>query len=243
MSVGKKTAPEQKDAEIKNIHEGRRERIRQRYIENGLENFAEHEVLEFLLFYCYPQRDTNAIAHKMMDEFGSLHNLMEAGIKTVMQKCGVSENVAVLVSLVPKLANRYFRSKWDRKVVFESGETAGEYAAALYVGMTNEAFHVICLDKQKRLNYVACISEGTIDESAAYPREIVNAVMTHQAAAVILAHNHPGGTARPSQQDNAATARIVEGLKFINVAVADHIIVAGGQYFSYASRGLYVEGY
>jgi len=225
------------------LHANHRARMRKRYLAQGFEGFADHEVLEFLLFYCYPQRNTNDIAHKMLAEFGSLHHLFESDVTTLQTRLGCTENVAVMLNIIPALANRYFRSKWSRDVVFENEKIAGEYAINLFVGLTAERFYVINVDARNRLNNVALISEGTLDESAVYPREVVNAAIQGKASAVIFAHNHPGGSFKPSKTDMEVTRHLSEGLEFIGVPVLDHIIVAGDTYYSFAARRHHVQGY
>jgi len=225
------------------IHKGHRDRIRKRYYENGLDGFAEHEVLEFLLFYCYPQGDTNEKAHQMLNEFGSLHNLFESDVPTLKERLKCSENIAVLLNLIPALANRYYRSKWGRNLILDNGKVACEYVLDLFVGHTVERFYLLSLDAQKRLNHVSLISEGTLNESSVYLREVMREAIQNQAACVILTHNHPGGTLKPSRSDLEATRVIAELLRAIQVRVLDHIIVAGDTYYSFAARRQHVTGY
>ena len=228
----------------KNLHANHRSRVRKRYMETGLSGFADHEVLELVLYYAYPRRDTNEIAHRLINEYGSLYNLFEADTKDIMNRCNVTQNVAVLISMVPKLANLYFRGKWDREiVVMNDSKTVGRYAISLFVGHTNENFYAFFLDAGRRLNHVSLIAEGTLDETPIYPREIVSEALKHQAVYVILAHNHPGGTTKPSRQDIETTRIISEGLQFLAIRVIDHIIVAGDRYYSFASHDQIVEGY
>jgi len=220
------------------IHDGHRQRMKTRYLEEGLDAFDDHQVLELLLFYCIHMKDTNELAHEMIDEFGTLAILLEANPKEISQRCKVSENVALLVSLIPSLARRYFKGKWVDKPVLNSSTKAGEYTVSLFVGRTYEAFFVICLDAQNRVNHAALVHEGTINEAPVYPRLIVETALRHQANAVILAHNHPGGTLQPSDADRAITKKISTALEAISIQVADHIIVAGDKYFSFAEKGL-----
>jgi len=220
------------------LHDGHRKRIKARYLEEGLDGFADHQVLEMLLFYCIPMKDTNELAHKMMREFGSLAGVMEAGPQEICTRCNVSENVAILVSMIPALARRYFKGKWGDKPVLTSSTKAGEYVTTLFVGKTYEAFYLICLDAQNRVNYAALVHEGTINEAPVYPRLIVETALRHQANSVILAHNHPGGAIVPSQGDMEATKRVAAALGGISIHVADHIIVAGERYFSFIENNL-----
>ncbi|MCL1842767.1 MAG: DNA repair protein RadC [Defluviitaleaceae bacterium] len=226
-----------------NPHAKHRARMRKRYQSQGLEGFAEHEVLELLLYYCYPRRDTNEIAHRMLKEFGSLHNLFEADVDSLKTTLNCSENIAVLLNLIPALANRYYRSKWGKSVILDDEKKAGEYAIDLFVGQTVELFYVFCLDKKFRLINTALISKGTLDESAAYPREIVREAIKNHATAIILAHNHPGGSIRPSRGDIETTRTIAEGTELLGISVIDHIIAAGDTYYSFAARRQHVKGY
>jgi len=227
----------------KHPHGGHRDRFRARYISGGLEGFHDHEVLELLLYYCYPRGDTNPRAHMMLGEFGSLHNLFEADVETLMERLNCTENVAVLLNLIPALANRYFRSKWSRKVTLNSVKAAGDFAIDLFVGHTVERFYVLSLDSQGRLINTTLISKGTVDEAAVYPREVIRVAIQDKVTSVILTHNHPGGYLRPSQADLDVTRQIVEGLQYIGVNVLDHIVVAGDTYYSFAARGQFVKGY
>jgi len=228
----------------KNPHADHRKRMRKRYIENSIDGFADHEVLEMLLYYCYPRVDTNGIAHKFIKEYGSLYNLFEADPKDIMNRCGATENVAVLISLIPKVANLYFRSRWNKaRVTMNDPQTVGEYAISLFVGKTTEVFYIFCLDKSRKLRNSSQIAEGSLDETPVYPREIVSEAIKHHASYIILAHNHPSGTCKPSRKDVEATRQIVEGLRFLGIRVLDHVIVAGDRYYSFASQDKIVEGY
>ncbi len=220
------------------LHAGHRQRVKSRYLTEGLDAFEDHQVLEMLLFYCIPMKDTNELAHEMILEFGTLAGLLEADPKEICRRCNVTENVAILVSLIPSLARRYFQGKWGDKPLLNSSSKAGEYAVSLFVGRKYEAFYVICLDAQNRVNYAALVHKGTINEAPVYPRLIVETALRHQANAVILAHNHPGGTMRPSDADRAITKKIVTTLDAISIHVVDHMIVAGDKYFSFAEKGL-----
>ncbi|MBA1335388.1 MAG: UPF0758 family protein [Firmicutes bacterium] len=220
------------------LHEGHRKRVKDRYLAEGLDAFEDHQVLEMLLFYCIPRKDTNELAHRMIREFGSLAGLFEADPKDISRRCGVSENTAILVSLIPSLARRYFKGKWGDKPVLNASSKAGEYCVSLFAGRTYEAFFAICLDAQKRVNYAALVQEGTLTEAPVYPRLIVEAALRHQASSVILAHNHPGGSMQPSKADVEVTGRITQALETISVNVVDHIIVAGERYFSFKENGL-----
>jgi len=222
----------------KNIHAGHRKRVRERFMEEGLDGFKDHEILELLLYYCVRQRDTNALAHRMLMEYGTLHDLLEAHPRDIARRCKVSLNTATLISLCVPLARRYMNRKWGERPVLNSSFKAGEYAMTLFAGRIYEAFFAICLDSQNRVNHAALVHEGTINEAPVYPRLIVETALRHKASSVILAHNHPGGSLKPSVADIEVTKKIYAALKSISINVVDHIIVAGQSYTSFAEQGL-----
>jgi len=222
----------------KHLHWGHRQRVKKRFLEEGLDAFADHQVLELLLFYCIPMKDTNELAHKMIDQFGSLANLFEARPEEICERCKVSENTAILISLIPKLAGRYYQGKKGNRPVLGNPKDAGEYIRTLFAGRTYEAFYVVSLDPQNRVNHATLVHEGTINEAPVYPRRIVETALHHKANTIIVAHNHPGGSLRPSRGDIDVTGKIRIATESIGIRVVDHIIVAGDQFFSFAENGL-----
>ena len=220
------------------LHSGHRARMRERYIkDNGLDSFAEHEALELLLFYCVAQRDTNELAHKMLKEYGSLANLLDAHPLDISKRCDVSETTAILISMIPELAKRYFQSKWAKNTRLASSQQAGQYLIEMFGGRNTEAFYILCLDAQRRLNNAAMISEGTVEEAPVYIRNIVQSALLHNAVSVVLSHNHPGGSVSASGADIEATRQIIRTFELLDISVLDHIIVAGSKYFSFAENG------
>jgi DNA repair protein RadC len=221
-----------------NPHQGHRQRVRQRFINEGLSGFEDHQVLELLLFYCIPMKDTNLLAHKLIDTFSSLSNLLEAHPLEIMKRCDINENTAVLISMIPALSKKYLQSRWNKKTRLDSPQSAGAYLINLFMGQTNEAFYILCLDIQRRLNSSSLVNEGTINEAPVYIREIVQTALLHKASCVILSHNHPGGVLYPSGADIEATRAIIRVFEYMDITVLDHIIIAEGKYFSFAENHL-----
>jgi DNA repair protein RadC len=211
----------------KNLHTGHREKLRQRFINEGLNSFEDHQVLELLLFYTIPRRDTNELAHRLIDKFGTLANLLDASPEIIEKEGKVNRNTAVFLAMIPQLARRYILQKQGKKPVLDSSCKAGKYVTSLFIGKNYEAFYVCCLNSQNRLNYAALVHEGTINEAPVYPRLIVETALRYQASSVILAHNHPGGSLRPSTADIEVTRRICDALSTISITVIDHLIAAG----------------
>ena len=229
-----------KEIKDKNIHEGHRERVREKYINNGnLEHMKEHEILEFLLYYCYARQDTNETAHKMIKEFGSFSRLVDASPREIAKRCNVSERVAILVSLVPHLSKAYLTGKFHLKDSMSNSKLVGEYCISLFVGIHYECFYIICLDTRRRLLRAELVHEGGLDSSAVYPRVIVEAALKNRAGCVVLAHNHPGGTLMPSKSDMEVTKRLRAALATVDIELVDHVIVADNKYYSFIEKKLH----
>lgn len=222
----------------KNPHKGHRQRVKNRVLREGIDSFEDHQILELLLFYCIPMKDTNELAHQLIDRFGSLAGVLDARPEDLCAVTGITETSGILLNLIPSLARRYHQEKLKEKTVLDSTSKAGEYAKALFTGRLYEVFYVICLDSQNKVNHATLLHEGTINEAPVYPRLIVETALRHQASSIILAHNHPGGSHQPSRADVEVTRKIRTATEAIAITVADHIIVAGDGYFSFAENHL-----
>jgi len=227
-----------KSASEGQLHTGHRKRLRMRFLKEGLDSFEDHQVLELLLFQAVPRRDTNPLAHKLIQRFGSLSAVLEADPKDLASVEGVGENAAAFLSMIPHVTRRYFhdRVKHSRKPLNNS-ESAAEYLVPLMAGRSEEVFYVICLDSQLRVLYPALISEGTVKDALVHPRHVAEAAVRHKAASVILAHNHPAGSVKPSAHDHKLTRSLVQALGGIDIKVVDHVIIAGDQFYSFAKEG------
>ena len=224
------------DAEVS--HQGHRERLKQRCLEEGLDGFSDHQVLELLLFYALPYQDTNELAHRLLDAFGSLSAVLNADHSELMRVDGVGRHTAFLLSFMPDLLRRYQTDQFGARPNLSSLAKAGDYCCSLFLGKCYECFYMVCLDVQGNLNQAALISEGSISNVPVYPRIAVETALRHRAAAVILTHNHPGGSLQASRNDIELTDAVTRALATIGVDVLDHIIVAGSRYSSMAAKGL-----
>ena len=173
-----------------------------------------------------------------MQRFGSLSAVLEADPKDLAAVEGVGAKAAAFLSVVPQVTRRYFldRIRHTRRPL-NTSEAAAHYIVPLMAGRSEEVFYVICLDSQLRVLYPALISEGTVKDALVHPRHVAEAAIRHKAASVILAHNHPAGTVKPSQHDHGITRRLVQALGGIDIKVVDHVIVAGEQFYSFAREG------
>ncbi len=227
-----------KSASEGQMHTGHRKRLRMRFLKEGLDGFEDHQVIELLLFQAIPQRDTNPIGHSLMKKFGSLSAVLEADPKDLAKVEGMGENAAAFLSMIPQVTRRYFHDRVSHfRRPLNSSEAAAEYLVPLMSGRAEEVFYVVCLDSQLRVLYPALVSEGTVKDALVHPRKVVEAAVRHKAASVILAHNHPAGSIKPSSHDHRLTRNLVQALGGINVSVVDHVIVAGEQIYSYSREG------
>ena len=180
------------------MHEGHRQRMRERFRREGLEGFAPHEVLELLLFYGRARGDVNPLAHELLDAFGSLKGVLEARPEQLMAVKGVGEETATLISLMLPMFRRYNACVCEeRKRLVTRGE-AQNYCRALMAGWRTERFYVLCLSVDNQLLGQRLVAEGTLAEVPAYPRTVVETALNYNAHSVVLCHNHPSGSASPS---------------------------------------------
>ena len=219
------------------VHDGHREKMRQRFLGGGLENFADHEALELLLYYAIPRRDTNVTAHLLLERYGTLKAVLSAPVEDLQKVSGVGENAAILLRLVPRLVQKARLSDNGREIVLNSTEKAGSYLLERFAGEKNEVIFQLCLDRKGKL--IACkrMSAGGAAAADLNIRHLVENALLTSASAVILSHNHPSGIALPSQEDYATTRQVQEALRTIGVELADHIIVADGDFVSLADSG------
>ena len=220
------------------MHEGHRQRLRNRFLEEGLEGFEEHEILELMLFYALPRIDTNMIAHRLIDTFGSLSGVLEAEAKDLEAVPGIGAGAAAYLCMFPDLFRAYHRSRLGKRPLIRSIKDACEFAEALLFGKSFEQFYVIWLNTQGRVIHYERLSEGSLSESPVYLNKLAAAALRHRAAKGLIAHNHPGGSVTPSKEDIHTTQRILQALKILDIELVDHIIVAGGTSFSFQADSL-----
>ncbi len=222
-----------------NHNKGHRQRLRARYIQSGLSELHDHEVLEMLLFYALVRADTNRIAHALIKRFGSLSGVLDASVAELQLVSGIGEQAAVLLSLFPSLSRRYLHDRIKRdQPVLNSSKAVSSYIKPLLAGRRTEVFYLLCLDSRLRVVFPALVSRGTVKDAYVHPRKVVELALRHQASSVILAHNHPSGHLQASEQDKVLTKRLVQALGAIDIPVLDHIIVADDQSLSFAETGI-----
>lgn len=218
-------------------HDGHRQRMRERYRLQGLDGFAQHEVLELMLFYAIPQKNVNPLAHALIDRFGSLYGVLNADVKQLMQVDGVGEYAATLLTLFPQGMRQAEQSRTAARERMSTRKAAVNYCARLLKGEKRELFYAVCLNGQMETLGNALIAKGSLSDVPAYPRIVLDAALTYNAHGVLLCHNHPGGSIAPSQADLDTTARLSQLLSEIEVTLVDHIIIAEGEALSMVRNG------
>lgn len=216
---------------MENLHGGHRHRLRRSYIEGGAAGMHDHQLLELLLTFAIPRRDTNPIAHSLLGKsgFGSLAAVLNADPQELMAIDGIGESAAVLLSLVGALSKKTLIKRDINNVpVLMTPGSAMSFCKSLPFKDTYESMYLICMDKKFRVINYRLIGVGSCDEVSVYPRVIVECALKCGAQNVVISHNHPSGVIRPSVADYSTTLAVMEALKAVNILLCDHVIVSGG---------------
>lgn len=225
-----------------NIHKNHRQKVREKYYVSGFKGMASHNILEMLLFFGIPYKDTNPIAHELIDRFGSLSAVFEANRTDLMQVKGMTENAACLITMMLPLYQAYSRELVKRRPKFKDTKEMADFLRTLYLDNNNiERVFLLCFDANGTLITYRMIGEGDVSSSNFDMRKLASTVLETNAASVVLSHNHPHGIASPSYQDGQATAAIAVLLNAFNVKFSNHIIVTDKDYFSMADSIKYVS--
>ena len=218
------------------VHDGHRARKKEQFLRHGADSFADHELLELALFYAIPRRDTNELAHRLLERFGSLQNVLIAPVEELEKVAGIGENAAILLHLLPEFGKRVRQSGMKERNL-NSPEKCGNYFLRLFGGEPHEVLYQLCLDAKGKLLNCVKLSQGDMDSAALSVRQVVSNALACGASAVVLGHNHPSGVALPSEEDRAVTLRVRDALKTMDIRLLDHIVVADGDYVSMAQSG------
>ena len=225
------------------VHKGHRERLKARFLETGLDSFTDVQALELLLFYAIPQKDTNPIAHALLDRFGSLSQVLDAPLEALKKVPGISDHSASLLRLVTELARIYQVDSAQRTEVLTSLDACGRYLVPRFFGRKVETVFLLCLDAKCKVLCCREIGEGSVNAASISVRKVVEAALSANATTVVLAHNHPSGVALPSADDVQTTRRIAAALSAVEVKLIDHIVVAEGDFISMVQSGYRFDEY
>ena len=217
---------------------GHRSRLRERLLNGGAEALADYELLEFLLFAGVRQGDTKPAAKALIARFGSLAGVLDANPAAMREVKGVGEAGAAALRSVSLAARRMARGKVANQPVLASWQALLDYLAVDMGNLTKERVRVLYLNARNQLVLDFTASEGTVDEAAIHPREVIHQAMDIGATALILVHNHPSGSPEPSRADIAITNRIAEAGRHLGIVVHDHVIIGGTDHVSLRAKGL-----
>ena len=222
----------------KDLNRGHRSRVRERFrAEEGFDSFQDHEILELLLTYGSPRKDTKALAKKLLETFGTLKCVFEAPPRQLMQVEGIGEIQATLISMMLPMTRVIRKCEMTSPRQIGNRKELENYCSGILMGKRIEEFWVICVNAQCRILGQRMISAGSLSEVSAYPRLVMETVLTYNAHSVFFCHNHPGGTCAPSSEDIATTLQLQRLLGGIDVMVLDHLIIAGADSYSMAQHG------
>ena len=224
------------------IHKGHRQRLKDRFLREGLDNFEELYVLELLLYYCIPRVDTNPIAHALLDHFGSLTAVVEATPEELKRVPGIGDNAATFLALIPQVGRFYQIKRAQSGDILHTISQCGNYLVPYFYGRENETVFLLCLDAKCKVLACKLVGEGSVNSANIPIRRVVEIALNTNATTVVLAHNHPSGLALPSHDDIQTTLRLAKAMEAVEITLADHIVVADNDFVSMAQSGYYRPG-
>ncbi|MDR3307106.1 MAG: DNA repair protein RadC [Endomicrobium sp.] len=217
---------------------GHRDRLRKRFLKSGFDSLADYEILELALTYVIPRRDVKPLAKVLIQEFGSLKQVFDADIKDFKKIKNVSDCSAKFLLFLRKFASLYLSLDIKQQEKLNSPSKVKDFLISSLSGEKIEKVYVLTLDFGNRVTSCIEIESGTVNKSFLIPRKIAETALNNKAVSIILAHNHPGGTLKPSQSDIAVTISVRKALESIEVLLLDHIIVSNNDYFSFKEHNL-----
>jgi DNA repair protein RadC len=226
------------DDEKKSYIDGHRNRVKERFKHCGFDFWQEYEILEFALFFVIPRLDTKTISKKLIDKFGSLKQVIDAEREQLLEIGGLGEHSAIFISFLKKFCGKYGELKIKSENSISSSNEAVKYLKSVLSGEKIEKFFMLILNSANKVTECLEIESGTPNSSPIIPRKIAQIALENRAVSTIIAHNHPGGTLKPSQNDISSTNAIVNALNAIDVSLLDHIIISNDNHFSFKENFL-----
>lgn len=217
---------------------GHRQRLRERFEKAGFSGWHDYEILELVLAYCIPRRDTKPIARALLRKFKTVGKVLDADGKELRKIDGIGSRSAILLKVFREIAAVYFESRLEKTDSLASPKAVYDYLAVSLKGKREEEFKVIFLNSTNHSAGIETLQVGTVDKSAVYPRKVVERALKNNAVSVIIAHNHPGGSLKPSQDDVQITERLKQALDTVDISLLDHVIISSEGYFSFKEKGI-----
>lgn len=224
-------------AEGNNLHQGHRQRMRARVEAHGLESLSPHEVLEYILYITNTRRDTNGLAHLLIDRFGDFAGVLEASEEELLTVDGVGPSTARMLHLLPQISRYYTQSRTGGRKSLGTTEQLAEFLMLQFAGAVQERALLAALDSRSRVKGLFWLRDGTGDRVSLEIKDVVSAALRGGTDSVVLCHNHPNGMALPSREDLQATENIVRALGLVKIQLRDHLILTETEYFSMREEG------
>ncbi len=220
-------------------YKGHRKRIKEKYINNGLTGWHEYEILEYALTFAIPRKDTKPLAKTLLNEFKTINGVLDAGSDNLKSIKGISEHTALFLSFLKDISVLYLKSGLYNKDLLSSPQAVFDYLKASLKGLPDEEIRVLFLNNKNCLIAVETLQKGIVNKSFVFPRQIVERALYHHATGIIISHNHPSGEIKPSEEDKQVTIAIQQALNTVEIALLDHIIIGGNNYFSFKENDLF----
>lgn len=224
-----------------NHHSEHRQRVKKEFHENGMEHFPDHKVLEMMLFYTVARKDTNPLAHQLIERFGSLSGVINAPYSLLLEVDGIGREAAIYLKALGGFTKRYYIDAYSSIPAIHTTEDAQNYMRYRFVSDTTERILLVCTGVNNRVVYSNAIATGTLEKVDIVPADVVKTCLRADAVRAVLAHNHPGGFCNPSRRDVSTTLALHEVLGQMDIELFDHIIVASDGVFSMRDGGMLPE--
>jgi DNA repair protein RadC len=222
------------------IYIGHRKRLKQKYEQNGINGWLDYEILEFILFYAIPRKDTKLIAKRLLSKFKTIRGILDADRKEIESVKGISKNSTLFLKLLKDIFVFYMEQNIHERDLLSSPKLVYDYLKARLKGLADEEFKMMFLDSRNQLISMESLKNGTVNRVIVFPRKIVERALYNHAVGVIIAHNHPSGSIEPSVEDQSITETIKEALNTVDIKLLDHIIIGGNEYFSFKENRIVI---
>ena len=219
-------------------HRGHRKRLRERFLTSGLRGFADYEVLELLLTFAIPRKDTKPLAKELLKVFGSLKGVLEAQAGELARVRGLGPVGAYFFPIFKETMGRYLEANMKQRDVLASPKAVAAFARASLESAPHEVFQVIYLNAKNQVLGTERLSEGTIDRAVVFPRRVIEGALRAKACSMVFVHNHPSGDPTPSSEDKALTRELASAVRALDMEVHDHLVIGRGRYVSFRDEGL-----
>ncbi len=219
------------------LHKNHRKRLDEKISKYGFESLPDHEKLESILYVVIPRGDTNEIAHNLLNEFGTIGGVLNAGFERLQKVNGIGYRTARFLSELNSIAGEVLRYSKCGAYLLDTNEKIIEYISTYYIGRLTECSYMFTLDRTMHLTGVIKLSEGTVNQTHVYPQKVAEYAIMHKADSVIIAHNHPAGTLEPSEQDVQVAKAVEMALMGVGVNYYDNLIITPDNYYSFKENG------